>query len=90
MRILSALTDASLADSVNAFAGRSFSELKARLTDVAVAHLEPISDRLRELTDDAAELDRLLARGNRRARELGGQHIREIQTLVGLLNPAEH
>jgi tryptophanyl-tRNA synthetase len=72
-------------DSVKAqFAGAQFSQFKKQLEEVAVAHLAPISARMRELMAAPAELDRILARGIEKARAVSDATMREVKEMVGL------
>ncbi|MDE2029665.1 MAG: tryptophan--tRNA ligase, partial [Alphaproteobacteria bacterium] len=82
--IYAALTDRSKAEVLREFAGSQFSAFKPALVDAAVARLAPISQRMRELMQDPAELDRVLIRGAEHANALTQKHIREIKDIVGL------
>src|SRR5690606_35864936 len=53
------------------FAGaRGYGDLKMRVAEVVIETLQPIQGRYRELMDDTAELDRLLAYGAEQARSV--------------------
>ena len=52
------------------FAGRGYGDLKKEVAEVVVDGLEPFQKRMAELLDDPAELDRILADGADRAREV--------------------
>ena len=55
---------------VAAYQGKMYGHLKVDLAEVVAEHLTPIRDRANELLDDPAELDRLLALGADKAREI--------------------
>ena len=48
-------------------------------------HLTPIRNRANELLDDPAELDRLLALGADKAREIASVTLRDVYSKVGFL-----
>lgn len=68
---------------INRFAGQAFSVFKPALADVAVAHLAPITGRLNELLADPAEIDRILARGNDKARSIATPVLRDVMDIMG-------
>jgi tryptophanyl-tRNA synthetase len=59
----------------------NFSAFKQSLTEVAVAHLSPITARMRELLADSTYIDGVLAKGVARAR--GGGHDHERRQVAG-------
>jgi tryptophanyl-tRNA synthetase len=80
---------ASLADSTRSavlkeFAGSQFSKFKPALTDMAVAKLAPITEKMRHLLAEPAEIDQILIRGAEHAGALTQKHMREIKDIVGL------
>jgi len=70
--------------SIAQFAGRGFGVLKADLADVAVETLAPISLRYRELLEDRDELDRMLLRGEDRARNYAACVLADAYRALGL------
>jgi tryptophanyl-tRNA synthetase len=52
---------------------------------VVVAAVEPFQKRMAELLDDPAELDRMLAQGADRAREVAQATMARVRDRVGLL-----
>jgi tryptophanyl-tRNA synthetase len=85
MTILSALTGQSLEQIEHDFAGRGYGDLKkavaAAVLDVAI----PFQNRVRELLDDRAELDALLARGAAKARNVASRTLATAYERVGFL-----
>ena len=69
---------------VDEFRGAQFSMLKTALSDLVIAKLSPIAGEMRRLLDDKAELDRLLADGAQRARDLSAPVLSEVRRIVGL------
>lgn len=82
--IYAALADISKQDVLKQFAGKQFSEFKPALADVAVAHLSPITVRMKELMGDIAEIDGLLAKGNDRANNYAIPVLAEVESMMGL------
>jgi tryptophanyl-tRNA synthetase len=76
-----------LEDAVQEFAGKQFSDLKARLSDVAVECLAPIQDEYRRLLADKSHVDQILANGAERAGAIAEPVLREVQSTVGFLRP---
>ena len=66
--------------------GKNFSTFKQMLTDVAVAHLSPITGKMRELLEAPDYLDKVLARGVEKARTIGNHTLKEAKDLIGFLN----
>ena len=67
------------------YAGAGWGRFKPALADLAVERLAPISGEMRRLMDDPAEIDRLLARGAERAREIAAPVLARTYEIVGLL-----
>jgi tryptophanyl-tRNA synthetase len=57
------------------------------LAEVAVAALSPITGELRRLLADPAEVDRVLADGAERAREIAAPVLAEVKAIVGFWSP---
>jgi len=83
--IFAALADTSRADVLARFGGQNFSGFKKELVDLAVDRLGPITARMRELTGDKAEIDRILKRGAERADAIASRHLAEVKDIIGLL-----
>ena len=81
--IYAALADESKEQVIARFAGQQFSAFKPALADVAVAHLSPITKRLNDLLADKAEIDRILARGADKAREIASPVLKETMDIMG-------
>ncbi|MEC7702043.1 MAG: tryptophan--tRNA ligase [Pseudomonadota bacterium] len=81
--IYATLTDKTGDEVMAEFAGKTFSEFKPALADVAVNHLAPISARMNELLDDTAQLDAYLKLGAERANAIAEPHIKEVMDLMG-------
>ena len=64
-----------------------YGDLKKRVAEVVIEEVTPIRDRYQDLMQDTAELDRLLARGADRAREVSEPKMDEIKRRIGLILP---
>ena len=51
--------------------------------DLAVSVLGPVTERMRRFMADPAEIDRILAAGAERAREVAGPTLAEVNRIVG-------
>ena len=85
LSIYAALSDVTLAEVVNRFAGQEFSRFKGELTDLAVAKLGPINAEMKRLLAHQDELDALL-RGAERAQAIAMPILREVEEIVGFLH----
>ena len=88
LAILAAVTDRTPEDAAKDFEGQGYGALKAAVADAVVAFAEPFAARTRELLDDPAELDRILAAGATRARAVASQTLADTYARVGFLPPA--
>ncbi len=70
-------------DVLNEFAGRQFSEFKPALADLCVEKLSPVSSRMNELLTDKGEIDRVLADGAAKSKEIAGPVLREARKIMG-------
>ena len=62
----------------------TYAALKERVAEAVVDELRPVRERARELLDDPAELDRVRARGAKRASERGRERLEDAKRLAGL------
>ena len=70
------------------FAGRGYGDLKKEVADVVVEALTPFQERMKQLLDDPAELDRIVAAGAERAAEVAEATMARVRDAVGLLPAA--
>ena len=88
LSILAAVTDRPVADVERDFAGQGYGALKSAVADAVIAFAEPFAKRTAMLLDDPAELDRVLAAGATRAREVAEVTVRAAFDRVGFLMEA--
>jgi tryptophanyl-tRNA synthetase len=87
LTIHSALSGTPVAELENQFEGRGYGDLKKELAEVVTDFLTPVRARTQELLDDPAELERVLAQGAARAREVAGRTVADVYDKVGFLAP---
>jgi tryptophanyl-tRNA synthetase len=82
--IYAAVTGESVEQVLGRFAGQGFGSFKPALANALVETISPIRQRLDGLRRDPPELDRILAQGAARARELGAPVLAKARSAVGL------
>ncbi len=82
--IYAALAGRSDTEVLAEFGGQGFGAFKPALADLAVAVLGPVSEAMRRLLGDPAEIDRVLADGAERAAAIAGPILAETKRVVGL------
>jgi tryptophanyl-tRNA synthetase len=82
--IYAALAESTRTKVLEAHAGKQFSSFKKDLTDLAIAKLGPITQKMRHLLDAPDEIDQILIRGADHANALTAKHMREVKDIVGL------
>jgi tryptophanyl-tRNA synthetase len=87
LTIYSALTDRKISELEADYAGKGYGDLKKDLAEVVAEFVEPLRERVRTYLDDPAELDRVLARGATRAREVAGATLAAVHDRIGFLPP---
>lgn len=88
LTIYAALTDRTISELEGEYAGRGYGDLKKDLAEVVAAFTTPLAARVATYLDDPAELDRVLAAGAARAREVAGATLAAVHDGVGFLRPA--
>jgi tryptophanyl-tRNA synthetase len=81
--IYGALSGQTKAEVLTQFAGQGFGAFKPALADLAVETLGPITNEMRRLVADPAEIDRVLVAGAERAAETADPIVAETKRLVG-------
>ncbi|KIC21871.1 tryptophan--tRNA ligase [Leisingera sp. ANG-Vp] len=89
VNIYAALNEQSVDQVLADVGGKQFSEFKPMLADLAVSKLAPISTEMARLMDNQDEIDRILARGSQRAREITVPILRKTYDIVGMVPPVQ-
>ncbi len=87
LTILSVCTGQGVPDLEAAYAGKGYGDFKADVAEAVVALFAPVRERYAELVGDPAELDRVIAAGAERAREIAVRTMSQVRERVGLLAP---
>ena len=85
--IQSALTGTSIDDLVAGYEGQGYGALKTDTADALEAFTTPLRARFDELMADPAEIERILAVGAERAREVAEPLVQDVYDKVGFLAP---
>ncbi|CCQ17202.1 Tryptophan-tRNA synthetase TrpS [Rhodococcus sp. AW25M09] len=85
--VQSALSGASIDDLVAGYAGKGYGDLKSDTADVLTEFVVPLRERMDGYMADVAELDRILAAGADRAREVASRTLAQVYDRVGFLPP---
>jgi tryptophanyl-tRNA synthetase len=85
LRIYSALTGESVASLEQRYAGAGYGTFKKELAEVVVSAFTPIRERTEKMLADEAQLDKLLAHGAARAREVAGATMATVRDRMGFL-----
>jgi tryptophanyl-tRNA synthetase len=84
--IYAALKGVTFKEAVAECGAMNSSTFKKNLTDVAVAHLSPITARMRELLADPGYIDGVIAAGVGKARALAANTMKEVKDMVGFIS----
>ena len=85
--IQSALSGATVDDLVAGYVGKGYGDLKSDTADVLTEFVVPLRERMDGFMADVAELDRILAAGADRAREVASRTLAQVYDRVGFLPP---
>ncbi|MFC8046574.1 tryptophan--tRNA ligase [Nocardia sp. NPDC057353] len=83
--ILSSLSGTPIETLDKDYAGKGYGDLKADVAAVLVDFVTPLRARVDEYLSDQGELDRIIAAGAERAREIAGNTLAQVYDRVGLL-----
>lgn len=85
LTLLSVLSGTPIPDLETRYAGKGYGDLKGELAEVFTDFVTPLQQRVGELLDDPAELDRLLAAGADKARQVADATLADVYDKVGFL-----
>ena len=83
--IFAAVTGESVKSLENEYAGRGYGDLKSAVAEAVIGLLEPMQQRTKQLLEDAAELDRLLAAGADKASEIAEKTLADVHAKLGFI-----
>lgn len=82
--IYAALAGVSVQEVLNDFGGKGFGAFKPALAEVVVDKMSPVSERLRGLLNEPAEIDRVLKIGAEKARAAAAPVVQDVKKIIGL------
>ncbi|TSE02054.1 tryptophan--tRNA ligase [Skermania sp. ID1734] len=85
--ILGALTNQPVADLEQNYVGKGYGDLKSDVADALTEFVTPLQGRVAEYMDDQGELERILAIGAQKAREVASGTLAAVYDRVGFLAP---
>lgn len=81
--IYAALSGTTKVAVVAEFAGKQFSEFKPKLSDLTVAKIGPITEKMRHLLAEPKEIDVILEAGAEKARSIAAPVLKEVKQIMG-------
>tara|TARA_A100001011_G_scaffold313533_1_gene331426 strand:- start:53 stop:1054 length:1002 start_codon:yes stop_codon:yes gene_type:complete len=81
--IFASLSNSTLENSIDKFAGKNFSEFKKELSELLVDKIIPISEEINKLLQDQSHLDSILLDGVEKAEKIASKKIKNIKEIVG-------
>jgi tryptophanyl-tRNA synthetase len=87
LTIYSALTNRKIAELEADYAGKGYGDLKKDLAEVVGDFVSPLREKVTAYLDDPAELDRILAGGATRARDVASATLGTVYDRIGFLPP---
>jgi tryptophanyl-tRNA synthetase len=88
LEILAATTSRTVEQVADLHVGSGYGALKSAVAEAVIAFMAPMRARSLELATDQAELERILADGAARAREVAAPTLERARLAMGLLPPA--
>ena len=81
--IYASLSNQTLSNTINEFAGKNFSEFKQKLSHLVVEKIFPISDEINKLKKDNNFIDKILENGAEKADKIASRKVREMKKIIG-------
>ena len=85
INIYAEMTKKSLETVLNEVAGKDYSFLKTKLSDVLISEIVPIGKEIKKLLDDKAHLMKILKKGKEKANIIAEENLKNIREKVGLI-----
>ena len=85
LTIYSDLTKISLEKVLSEMAGKDYSLLKKRLTEVLISEITPIGKEIQKLLNDKVHLKGILKKGSEKANIIAEENLKNIRDIVGLI-----
>ena len=85
LSIQSAITGTSIAELVRQYAGKQYGHLKVDTAEIVVQAVSPLRAEAERLYAERTHLEKILARGAEKAREMAGRTLKRAYERIGLL-----
>ena len=85
INIYAEMTKKSLETALNEVAGKEYSFLKTKLSDVLISEIVPVGKEIKKLLDDKAHLMQILKKGKEKANIIAEENLKNIREKVGLI-----
>ena len=66
-------------------AGKDYSLLKKKLTEVLIGEITPVGKEIQKLLDDKDHLKKILKKGSEKANIIAEENLKNIREIVGLI-----
>ena len=87
VEILAVATGRAIPDTVSAYEGKGYGDLKTDTAEAVVELMRPVQERYAQLRPDEGELKRMLALGADKARETSSPTLRRMYERMGFVTP---
>ena len=85
LTIYSELTQNNLEKVISELAGKEYSVLKTKLSDVLISEITPIGKEIKKLLDNKSHLKNILKKGSEKANIIAEENLKNIREKVGLI-----
>ena len=85
INIYAEMTKKNLEAVLNEVAGKEYSFLKTKLSEVLISEIVPIGKEIRKLLDDKVHLMQILKKGKEKANIIAEENLKNIREKVGLI-----
>ena len=85
INIYAEMTKKSLDTALKEVAGKEYSFLKTKLSDVLISEIVPVGKEIKKLLDDKAHLMQILKKGTEKANIIAEENLKKIREKVGLI-----
>ena len=85
LNIYSDISKTNLEKTLKEMAGKEYSFLKNKLTELLISEICPIGKKIKELMDDETHLQEILNKGSVKARVIAEENLKNVRDKVGLI-----
>ena len=85
LNIYSEMTKISMEKVLNEMAGKEYSFLKKKLTEVLIEEITPVGKEIQKLLDNKSHLKGILKKGGEKASIIAEENLKNIRDIVGLV-----